>query len=297
MTEEQTPKNSKFKAVTLNYKVLSIVLAALLLLTIIFARPWQRPIAANSRTIQVTGTATVKDTPDQYVFYPSYTSKNTDTQAALSELAKKSDELVAKLKSLGVSDENIKTNASTVNGKYMITAMYPDPSGSTTNTLQLTVTVNNKEQAQKVQDYLLTTSPTAAVSPTPLFSDAKQKQLQNQARDTAAKDAQNQAQQMAKNLGFKLGPVKTVEDALPGIGGGRAMPMALSAGAPEAGTVVAGSADTVTTQALPAGGTISVSSGGATTASGPTVIKTSGLAVMPGQDEVVYSVNVTYFVR
>jgi uncharacterized protein YggE len=298
MTDEQVPKNSKFNALKkINYKYVSIALIVVLLGVVVFCRPWIRPVAANSRTVQVTGTATVKSTPDQFVFYPSYTSKNTDTQAALAELSKKSDEIVAKLKALGVSDENIKTNASSVDGKYMITAMYPDPAGST-NTLQLTVTVTTKEQAQKVQDYLLTTSPVAAVSPTPSFSTAKQKQLESQARDEAAKDAKTQAQQMAKNLGFKLGPVKTVEDALPGLGGGRVMPMTLNASsAPEAGATTTGSADMMTTQAVPASGTVTVSSSGVTTATGVGVVKAGQLAVMPGQDEVTYSVNVTYFVR
>jgi uncharacterized protein YggE len=300
MTEEQVPKNSKFNALKkINYTYVCIALVAVLVLVVIFCRPWIRPIAANSRTVQVTGTASVKSTPDQFVFYPSYTSKNTDTQAALAELSKKSDEIVAKLKTLGVTEDNIKTNSSSVNGKYMITAMYPDPNGGS-NTLQITVTVSNKDLAQKVQDYLLTTSPVAAVSPTPSFSTAKQKKLESQARDEAAKDAKAQAQQMAKNLGFKLGPVKTVENAVPGFsGGGRIMPMTLNASsAPEAGaSTVTGSGDMMTTtQAVPASGAVAISADGVTTAGGAGAVKVSQLAVMPGQDEVVYSINVTYFV-
>lgn len=297
MTDEQVPKNSKFNALKkVNYKYVSIALLVLLVVAVVVCRPWVRPIAANTRTVQVTGTATVKSTPDQFVFYPSYTSKNTDTQAALAELSKKSDEIVAKLKSLGVSDENIKTNSSSYDGKFMITTIYPNPESSS-NTLQLTVTVNSRDQAQKVQDYLVTTNPTATVSPSPRFSAAKQKKLQSQARDEAAKDAKSQAEQMAKNLGFKLGPVKTVEDATQGFGGGgRIMPMTLDAtSTPEAGTTVTGSADTTTMQAVPAIGSVAVGAGGVTTSTG--TIKAAQLAVMPGQDEIVYSVNVTYFVR
>jgi uncharacterized protein YggE len=299
MTEEQVPKNSKFNALKkINYKYVCIALVVVLILMMVLCRPWMRPIAANSRTVQVTGTASIKSTPDQFVFYPSYTSKNTDTQVALAELSKKSDEIVAKLKTLGVTEDSIKTNSSSVDGKYMITAMYPDPSSSS-NTLQLTVTVSNKDLAQKVQDYLLTTGPTAAVSPTPSFSAAKQKKLESQARDEAAKDAKAQAQQMAKNLGFKLGPVKTVEDAVPGFsGGGRIMPMSASFESGSAAPTIVSSTD-MATQAVPASGAVAISAGGVTTAgaAGAGIVKSAQLAVMPGQDEVVYSVNVTYFVR
>lgn len=291
MPEESAPKNSKFSAYKkVNYKYISIALLVVILLLVVLWRPWVKAIAADSRTIQVTGTASVKSTPDEYVFYPSYTSKNTDTQAAIAELSKKSEEIVAKLKSLGVTDESIKTNSSTVDGKYMLTTMYPAPD-ATGSTLQITVTVNSREQAQKVQDYLVTTSPTYAVSPTPGFSAAKQKQLQSQARDEAAKDAKAQAQQMAKNLGFKLGAVKTVEDQSILMGRGGIMPMAAtttSSGTLEAGTI------TVDSMALPASGAVAVGGGAGTALD---ITKASQLTVMPGQDEVTYGVTVTYFVK
>lgn len=302
MTEEQVPKNSKFNALKkLDYKIVAIVVLVVILLLVVLWHPWIRTYTANTRTVEVTGSATVKSTPDEFVFYPTYTSANSDKQAAVTELAKKSDDIVAKLKTLGVTDEMIKTNSSSSDGKYMLTAMYPMP-GDSSNTLQITVTVNSRELAQKVQDYLGTTGPTAAVSPTPSFSAAKQKQLQSQARDQAAKDAKNQAEQMAKNLGFKLGPVKTVEDGAGGgfVGRGGIMPMtfnASAAGAPEAGAMAVDSVGTTTASAMPASGTISVSSGGVTTAAGPTLVKSAGLAVMPGQDQVDYSVTVVYYVK
>jgi uncharacterized protein YggE len=78
--------------------------------------------------------------------------------------------------------------------------------------LQLTVTVNSRETAQKVQDYLINTGPTGSISPYPTFSDTKRKELESQARDEATKDARAKADQLAKNLGFSVGKVKSIED-------------------------------------------------------------------------------------
>ncbi len=58
----------------------------------------------------------------------------------------------------------------------------------------------------------MTTSPTGSVSPQATFSDAKQKELETQARNAAAKDARSKADEMAKNIGFKVVKVKSLTD-------------------------------------------------------------------------------------
>lgn len=280
MTDASEPRNSKFSGLKkVDYRVVSVVLLLVILLLILLWHPWAKTLSANSRTVQVTGESTVKSEPDEFVFYPSYKSANTDSQASLAELSKKSDEIVAKLKSLGVRESNIKTNASSNDGKYMVTMTYPNPEESS-NVLQLTVTIDNRGLAQKVQDYLVTTGPTGSVSPSSTFSTAKQKQLQNQARDEATKDAKAKAEQTAKNLGFKLGAVKTVEDQA---GFDRMMPVPMSTNM-ESGAVAVSSVGATAGSA----GTIAVS---------PDAVKTARFPVLPGQDQVTYSVKVTYFVK
>lgn len=288
---EVSPSNKKsvFKRrVSLpTWSVVAGVVFVLLLLAMVWWQPWVTKLTANTRTVQVTGEATVKSEPDEFQFYPTYTSKNSNKQAALTELSKKSDEIVAKLKELGVPESGIKTNASSDNGVYLMTTSFPAPDQSG-SMLAVTVTVNTREQAQKVQDYLLTTGATGSVSPMATFSTAKQKELQAQARTAAEKDARAKAEQTAKNLGFKLGAVKTVEDQN---GIGMVRPMALDASGP---TTVAGSgmaeAGTVGTSTISVAGNapVTVSSG---------AVKAVGLSVMPGQDEVTYAVSVTYFVK
>jgi len=230
----------------LDFRLISVALIIVIAGMLAFWQPWNR---TSDRTIEVTGQSKVTAVPDEFLFAPTYEFKNTDKQAALNDLSKKSDEFIAKLKELGVADEKIKTNS----GSYDY--FKPDDKTATTYTynLTLTVTIDNKELAQKVQDYLVTTSPTGSVSPTANFSDKKRNELEAQARNEATKDARAKAEQSAKNLGFSLGPVKAVSD---GAGFGNVIYPAY------------------------AGDTAS-----------PT-----RLSVQPGENDLNYSVTVTYFV-
>ena len=170
-------------------------------------KPWEAGADASDRTITVTGTAEVTAEPDEYVFTPRYEFKNADRKAAQAEATAKTNEIVSELKKLGVPDRKIKTDASNYDYSF-----YPDSADKTTYTASITVTVDDKDLAQKVQDYLLTTTPQGEVTPSADFSKAKRQQLTNEGRDQATKDARAKADQSAKNLGFKIGKVKAVKD-------------------------------------------------------------------------------------
>ncbi|HWB39331.1 MAG TPA: SIMPL domain-containing protein [Candidatus Saccharimonadales bacterium] len=184
---------------------LPITLALLLIIAMLAIwRPWSQ-VGTSARTITVTGQADITATPDEYTFTPEYQFTSSSQQQALSDSTKKLNEVVAKVKALGVADDKIKTNANGYTDNYY-------DSGSSTYYASLTITVDNKALAQKVQDYLLTTSPTGSVTPSADFSKAKKLQLTNSARDQATKDARAKADQSAHNLGFKIGKVKVFQD-------------------------------------------------------------------------------------
>ena len=251
--------NKKRLNLSLNLRFLIVLLLIAMAGMLVTWKPWQANIKASDRTITVTGEATLSSTPDEYVFSPSYDFTNTDKKAALEQLSKKSDEIVAKLKSLGVVDSAIKTNSSNYsNGIY---SPVPDNEGNPdTYTLNLTVTVADKTLAQKVQDYLVATIPKGAVSPQADFSDTKRKKLESQARDQATKDARAKADQSAKNLGFKIAGVKSVTD-----GSGFGIPISLMQG---------GAAPSAKDQAV-----------------------SSSLGVQPGENKLTYSVTVIYYIN
>jgi uncharacterized protein YggE len=203
-----TEKSKDSFNLKLDYRAVIGVLLVVIVVMVLFWRPWEPRIDAKSRTIDVTGQAKVTASPDEFIFTPAYEFKNANKDTALSELSKKSDEIVKKLKELGVADNKIKTNSD----GYDYPIYDREDSATPTYTLRLTITINDKALAKKVQDYLVGTSPTGAISPQLAFSDAKRKELESKARDKATKEARVKAEQSAKNLGFKLGEIKSVND-------------------------------------------------------------------------------------
>lgn len=248
------PESSNSKiSVSFDYRWLIGLLIVIIGVMLILWKPWNAQIDANSRTVEVTGQTKLTAVPDEFVFYPTYQFKNADRDAALADLSKKSDEIVAKLKGLGVADNKIKTNSD----GYDYPIYQSDEKTTPTYTLRLTVTVGERGLAQKVQNYLVSTSPTGAVSPQANFSDTKREELESQARDEATKKARAKAEQSAKTLGFSLGAVKTVQD---GTGFGGAFP------------------------AMGRGAELDVA-------------QDSKLQLQPGENDLTYSVTVTYFLK
>jgi uncharacterized protein len=182
-----------------------LILALIIIGAMLFTwQPWEAGAAADQRTITVTGEAEITAEPDEYVFNPQYEYKDLDREAALKASTDNTNEIVAKLKDLGVPSSKIKTDSNGYKEWYRET-------GSTYYSY-LTIKIDDKKLAQKVQDYLLTTSPYGSVTPSAGFSKSKLKEVTNKARDEATKDARAKADQSAKNLGFSVGKVKTVKD-------------------------------------------------------------------------------------
>ncbi|MDQ3094150.1 MAG: SIMPL domain-containing protein [bacterium] len=130
--------------------------------------------------------------------------------------------------------------------------------GEPTHTLRLEARVANRELAQKAQDYLITTNLVGQISPQAGFSENKRKELESQAREQATNEARAKADQSAKNLGFSIGKVKSVSD---GTGFGGIEPMYARDSA-------------ATSEASP-----------------------SSLQVMPGENELRYTVSVSYYLK
>jgi hypothetical protein len=120
--------------------------------------------------------------------------------------------------------------------------------------------VASKDLAQKVQDYLVTTSPSGSVTPYATFSKSKSKELSAQARAEAEKDARSKAEKSAKNLGFKLGEVKSISES----NGGGIEPLM------EKG-------DSSTDLSAP--------------------VPSSAIAVQPGQEDTNYQISVIYYIK
>ncbi len=193
-------------SIKLNAWIICAVLLIANLVTIGFWQPWNNN-SISSRTIAITGSTTIQAEPDQFVFSPYYQKEGADKTAINTELSDLSKTIVEKLKALGVKDSAIKTDVNSY--EYNI---YYGGTGNSTTTLYITVTLTDKTLAQKVQDYLVTTSPAGSITPQISFSTSKQKQLESSARTDALNDAKAKAEVSAKQLGAKLGKVISVTD-------------------------------------------------------------------------------------
>lgn len=249
------PRQTSTKSVSLRLNPwwLSAALLICLIVCLLLWRPWERT-AQTDRTITVIGSTTVKAEPDEFVFMPSYEFKHADKQTALDQSTAKSKEVIAALKALGVADKNIKSRTSGYNYDYW----YDDEEKVYSYGFSPEVIVSTREMAQKVEDYLIKTEPMGVVSPETKFSRNKLRQLESKARSDATKDARVKADEMAKNIGFKVAKVKSIEDN--------------------------GASDQWSDMRM-------------TMTEHATAIDDEGLAVQPGEDELDYSITVIYYIR
>jgi uncharacterized protein YggE len=254
--EEQSRKQS------LSIKVDLRVVCLLLVLVIagMFAvwRPWVVS-ATSTRKITITGDATIKSEPDEFQFSPYYERKTSDEITALSK------QINDKLTALGVDATDIKSSASNSGFSGVMIAPNPGPVTQDQLSMSLTITAHTKDMAQKIQDYLLTTSPKGSITPYPSFSKDKQKVLEKDARGKAIDDAKSKAEQTASGLGAKVGKVIEVQEGGSGgmgCGSGIACPIAYD-------SVTTGTSGTVT----------------------------KSLPVQAGTDEYSYSVTVVFELR
>jgi uncharacterized protein YggE len=229
---------------------LLLVIVAMLLI-------WQPWTGLSSRTVVVSGQATVKAIPDEFTFYPTYQATAATETAAISAVSKKGNQVVDKLVSLGVDEKKISTSVNA--DRY-----YPVKDGSDdtepTATYSITAVVGSKELAQKILDYLVTTNPIYGVSPQSNFANQTRKDLEDSARKLALADAKERAEQTADELGIKLGNV--VEISEPNWGG--IIPLGVE--------------------------------GRATTDSSAPELQTSP-KLLTGEQEVTYQISVTYRIR
>ena len=241
----------KKQNVSVDLRIVCAVLLLALIGSVVLWKPWQ---STSTRTISVSGEASTKAEPDEYQFSPTYQNKGTDRAAIQTELNTKINEIVAKLKELGVSESDITLASSTYDNYWN-----DGTNEVTSNTV--TVVVNDKDLSQKVQDYLITTSPEGQITPYPTFSTSKRKQIEDEVRILAIADAKKKAEATVSELGAKLGKVETVEDQ-------------------NDGTI------------WPYMGRAELSSGSSVDA-----VATSSLPVLAGKQEINYTVQVTYQIK
>ncbi|HEY1074712.1 MAG TPA: SIMPL domain-containing protein [Patescibacteria group bacterium] len=197
--------------INLDLRFLCVVLLIAFLVALWGWKPW----SASTQTITVSGEATISAAPDEFVFSPTYQKRAAAVTDAISQVSELGNGVVAKLKEMGVAEEKIKT--SVTSQQY-----YEPTTGKVTNEFAanyaVTATVNDKEVAKKILEYVATTPTLYGVSPQSTFTKETRKKLESEARGKGLADARAKAKQTAKELGVKLGRVATVTEGS-GFGG------------------------------------------------------------------------------
>lgn len=197
---EPRPKKERKLVLTLSWKLLSIVLIIALVALTIYTRPWEIN-TSNPRTLEITGETKIKRAPDSFVFSPTYEA---DSQEAINA---KTIEVVNALKELGLGDAGIQTQVSNYEN-YGVNG----PDGTFRYSVYMTLAVEDKELAQKVQDYLVASGAIGQVTPTSGFRSETEKALRDEALTLAVEDAKKRAEQTANNLGVRIVKVIKIDE-------------------------------------------------------------------------------------
>jgi uncharacterized protein len=191
----------------------TLLLAILLPAAIILSACGPATIVANpaapQRSLNVTGVGTVMLTPDiAYINIGVHTESPTATEAVAANNTQ-TQQVVDALKTAGVAAKDIRTSNFSI---YPNTQYDPQTNQklSTTYVVDNTVYVTVRNLAQ-LGDLLDTSVKAGANNVNSIQFDVADKDpATKQARDQAVKDAQTQAQELAKAAGVSLGAVQSI---------------------------------------------------------------------------------------
>ncbi|MBI4032296.1 SIMPL domain-containing protein [Candidatus Berkelbacteria bacterium] len=158
----------------------------------------------GTSTVAITGDATVKAVPDQFVFTPSYQAKDADQEQAKSKASQIGNEVVQKLRDQGVQDRMLTSSVSVAPDYSYIMPMPTGQVSGYSATYMLTVKVDTVDLARKVQSTLVGTPLVGALTPWSTLQAATRNTLEREARKLAMEDAKAQATDTVDTLGVRI---------------------------------------------------------------------------------------------
>lgn len=190
-------------------KKFSILLAAVLVLATLLSACGPTTVNQSSlRTLNVNGTGTISLTPDIAYIYLGVHSENPSASEAVASNNAQTQKVIDALKKLGIDEKDIRTT----NFSIWPSAQY-SPDGQQTGTTYMvdnTVYVTIRDLS-KLGDLLDTVIKAGANTVNSIqFDVADKTEALKQARDEAVKNAQTQAEELAKAAGVTLGEVQTI---------------------------------------------------------------------------------------
>lgn len=170
----------------------------------------------NFNSFEVIGVGKVSTTPKEVGTTFTVSEKGTTQKEAQDAANKIQNQAISTLTELGISKANIKTTGFNVSPNYeegeAQTLIYPprQVQNGYVATISTTVKKSTVDQINKAIDQLTALGVNVGGVD---YQNSDQTQLQNEAQAKAIKNAQEQAQNLAKAAGFKLGKIVTIRNA------------------------------------------------------------------------------------
>lgn len=189
--------------------LLVALLALAATLGILFTRPVEAQIAPalNARQVTVVGTGEVKGTPDTAQIQIGVETNATTTQEALAQNNNQAAAIIARLKELGVAEQDIQTS------NFNIAATYDEQgrqvTGYTVSNV-VTVTIRSLDQTGALLDQVVQVGANRIYGIS--FSVEDPSALIAQARDQALNEARAKATQLAQGSNASVGQVLVITE-------------------------------------------------------------------------------------
>ncbi|GMW00422.1 MAG: hypothetical protein AMXMBFR84_15590 [Candidatus Hydrogenedentota bacterium] len=174
---------------------------------------YAQDVATQSRSISVSGTATTRVVPDIIVWSIQTTDENQELATAKSASDRKLSSIMALLKELKISGEDIQT------GFLDISRMYEENKSTRGRTfrgfsVRRGVTIKQRDLS-RFDEYLSKLAASTDMEASFLFDSSKREEIRWQTRLDALRIAHDKARVMAETVGAKAGKVLTIIESQP----------------------------------------------------------------------------------
>lgn len=177
-----------------------------------YFKPWQ---TKTLETVSVIAGGKTEVKPDIAQFTANVSTNSANLDMARSQNEQKVSAIVSRLKDLGITEADIKTeNVSGGRGYEPQMMIYPEPSRPNTNTFSTTLSV-------KVRNFELTDETLAVFTaggaeniygPSLTLSEEAKEKAKSSAREAAVSEAKKKAEELAKLLNRKIGKATDIKE-------------------------------------------------------------------------------------
>lgn len=173
--------------------------------------PISSTITQKTDLFSVTGEGKVTVIPDTGIVDVGIVSQKPIVKSAQTEVNTVINKISDNLKNLGIKDKDIKTINYTVNPQYDYTSPTNKIVGYSVNT-NLQITVRELDKINEVIDIATNNGANSVSGVQLIVEDSKRKELENDARNLAIKEAKTKAENLSKMSGMTLGKIVNIQE-------------------------------------------------------------------------------------